>query len=421
MVATCVMLVMQLASALPAVMVMDATIFVEPESTVTKIFRFAPGDEILVTVEALKQELAESEKGDNTVGDAIVAGLSVLLTPKVGSVSLGPIDADPIAQAGDSQSVHLKCITTMGGPHWLAISGAHDGCRSTYRVTVKRKPARESLRSYDTRLVPAHIDTVADLFLEKEVYLAMGATQDVAFELPTGADRIALIVSNMESYNALTSKLGSSLLGFVTNMAFGIPLPIDLSSIRTGKDFGYSAEAYSGTLKQGVPLVPRTRTLFDKILINPSKRRYLACRIHLDNLDSKWGTSKTVKVTAYALTLKPVYYYAEPPAGPDAGAEAINEPQAAKNAGSSKYRVVVYANDEGVGRKVLDVVKVAGFARDESCVITGADGDAYIKYGAASEDDVRTMRKLVSRLYDGTLAALNEFDSDDDDVFINLP
>lgn len=420
MVATCVMLVMQLASAMPAVTVMDATIVVEPESTVTKIFRFAPGDEILVTVEALKQEMAESEKGDNAVGNAIVAGLSALLPPRVGSVSLGLINAEPIAQAGDSQLVHLDCATATGGAHWIAVTGRHEGCRSTYRVTVKRKPAKESLRSYDTRVIPVRVDTVADLFFERKLQLPAGFKQPLPFEFPGGADRIAIIVSNVESYNALTSELGSSLLSFVTKMAFGIPLPIDLSSIRTGRDFGYSVEAYSGALKQWVPVAPYALTLCDKTVISPSERRYIGCRVLLDNSYSM-RTDKTVQVNAYALTLKPVYSYAEPPAGPDAGAEAINEQQAAKNAGRSKYRVVVYANDEGVGRKVLDVVKVAGFARDESCVIPGASGNAYIKYGAAFEDDVGTMRKLVSTLYDGTLVALNEFDSDDYDVFINLP
>ena len=68
MFATGLALAMQLMAAMPAVTVMEATIVVEPESTMKRVFRFAPGDEILVTVEALKQELAESQKGDNAVG-----------------------------------------------------------------------------------------------------------------------------------------------------------------------------------------------------------------------------------------------------------------------------------------------------------------------------------------------------------------
>lgn len=421
MFATGLALAMQLMAAMPAVTVMEATIVVEPESTMKRVFRFAPGDEILVTVEALKQELAESQKGDNAVGNAVVAGLSVLLPPKVGSASLGPIDADPIAQAGDQRLVELQCVTATGGPHWLAISGRHEGCRSTYRVTVKRRPATQSLCSFDTRVTPSRIDTVIDpIFEGKQVYVAEGTMQYIPFEIPGDADRIVVVAANEESYNALTSGFASGLASIALSAALEKPTPVDLSSIRLGKDFGYSVEAYSGTLKQWVPVATWARIHCDKTLIKPSERQYKVCRIQLDNSYSRF-TAKTVKLSAYSLKLKPVYSYEEPPASPAADVSADERQSQAGDAGSNKYRVVVYANDDELGQKVLDVVKVAGFAKDESCVIHGANGNAYIKYGAASADDVRTMRKLVSRLYDGTLVALNEFDSDDHDVFINLP
>ena len=86
-----------------------------------------------------------------------------------------------------------------------------------------------------------------------------------------------------------------------------------------------------------------------------------------------------------------------------------------------KYRVVVYVNDNDLGEKVLNVVKAAGFANDKSYVTDEPNDNANIKYGAATKDDVKAMRKLVGALYDGKIEESNEFDSDDEDVFINLP
>jgi hypothetical protein len=93
----------------------------------------------------------------------------------------------------------------------------------------------------------------------------------------------------------------------------------------------------------------------------------------------------------------------------------------AKKAVAASYRVVVFANDQDLGERVLGVIKAAGFAKDESYVSDEPNEDADIKYGAASEDDISAIRKLVSVLYDGEIEESNEFDSDDYDVFINLP
>jgi hypothetical protein len=87
----------------------------------------------------------------------------------------------------------------------------------------------------------------------------------------------------------------------------------------------------------------------------------------------------------------------------------------------AKYRVVVFANDQDMGEKVLAVVKAAGFANDESYVSDEPNDDANIKYGAADKEDIKTMRKLVSVLYEGKIEESDDFDSDDYDVFINLP
>jgi hypothetical protein len=98
---------------------------------------------------------------------------------------------------------------------------------------------------------------------------------------------------------------------------------------------------------------------------------------------------------------------------------AIEKP--AKVASGAKYRVVIFANDEDLGEKVLGVIKAAGFAEDESYVTDEPNEDADIKYGAASEDDISAIHKLVSVLYDGDIEETNDFDSDDYDIFINLP
>jgi hypothetical protein len=97
----------------------------------------------------------------------------------------------------------------------------------------------------------------------------------------------------------------------------------------------------------------------------------------------------------------------------------IEKPAAAKTTGV--YKIVVYANDEDLGKKVLDVLIAGGFGNSESYVSEDPNDDANIKYGAASKEDVKAMRKLVGAFYDHKLEVKEEFDEDDYDVFINLP
>jgi hypothetical protein len=102
------------------------------------------------------------------------------------------------------------------------------------------------------------------------------------------------------------------------------------------------------------------------------------------------------------------------------GTNPVIEKPRAKESGA-KYRVVVFANDQDMGEKVLAVIKAAGLAEDESYVTDEPNEDANIKYGAASEEDIKAMHKLVSVLYDGEIEESDDFESDDYDVFINLP
>jgi parallel beta-helix repeat protein len=92
-----------------------------------------------------------------------------------------------------------------------------------------------------------------------------------------------------------------------------------------------------------------------------------------------------------------------------------------KSKASAQYRVVVFANDQDLGEKVLGVIKAAGFANDESYVGDEPDEDAMIEYGAASADDVAAMHKLISVLYEDDIQESDAFEADDYDVFIYLP
>jgi len=85
------------------------------------------------------------------------------------------------------------------------------------------------------------------------------------------------------------------------------------------------------------------------------------------------------------------------------------------------YKVTVNAEDSELGEKVLAVLTAGGFASSESYVGDDPDYEANIKYGTATKDDVKAMRKLISVFYDGKLEEEEAFDSDDYDVFINLP
>jgi len=102
------------------------------------------------------------------------------------------------------------------------------------------------------------------------------------------------------------------------------------------------------------------------------------------------------------------------------GVNPVIEKPASKDNGG-QYRVVIFTNDQDLGEKILGVINAAGYAQDESYVTDEPNDDANIKYGAASGDDIKAIRKLVSALYDGKVDVSNEFDSDDYDVFINLP
>jgi hypothetical protein len=98
---------------------------------------------------------------------------------------------------------------------------------------------------------------------------------------------------------------------------------------------------------------------------------------------------------------------------------AVEKP-ATKEA-SGKYRVLVYANNNDLAERVLNLLRAAGFANNKSHVGDWPNNNANIKYGAATKDDITAMRKLVSTVYDSNLEESREFESDNLDIFINLP
>ena len=117
---------------------------------------------------------------------------------------------------------------------------------------------------------------------------------------------------------------------------------------------------------------------------------------------------------------------------PDVGAlgtgvnPAIARPQQqasapAESGGTGGYRIVVFSGDRQLGEFILKTIKAAGYANAESYVADDPNEEASIKYGAASDDDIAAIVELIGEHYDGYVEELNEFDSDDYDVFINLP
>jgi|GEM_PF-3422646 len=114
---------------------------------------------------------------------------------------------------------------------------------------------------------------------------------------------------------------------------------------------------------------------------------------------------------------------AKPKLSPDSGGGRVVTQANDKDLGkaSNGYRVVIQANDKDLGKIVLNALKTAGFANNESYVTASPDDEARVKYGAATRDYIKAMRRLVSTYYSGTLEEKEKFDPDDRDVFLNLP
>jgi len=88
---------------------------------------------------------------------------------------------------------------------------------------------------------------------------------------------------------------------------------------------------------------------------------------------------------------------------------------------TGKYRIVVYAGDQKLGQKVLDVLQAAGLANSQSRVAEGPNAQPNIKCGGASKEDIAAIRKMVGRCYDREVAVKRTFSPEDNSVLINLP
>jgi hypothetical protein len=286
------------------VLITQVSINVEPDSSIEKNFKFAPGDTIFVMAEAIKQELVQN--GTNDILDLTTKILEALQKPTVNSVLISEYEGETFAQAGDSQKVELKYFTPTGGPFSIIFKNTSSKCRKTYNIKLYRIPAQDSLISFDTRLAAVRIDTLIESVLDKTCYLPAGEISFEQFTIPTSANKLVIIVSNEESYNALTTAVGSNLLSLVVQEAFGIPLPFDISSFKTGKNFGYSIDYFNPNLQIWSHINPETRTVLESRSIDLTKYKYENWKILLDNSFSIM-TSKQVKLQIHTVTVKPIY------------------------------------------------------------------------------------------------------------------
>jgi hypothetical protein len=97
------------------------------------------------------------------------------------------------------------------------------------------------------------------------------------------------------------------------------------------------------------------------------------------------------------------------------------KPQPASNSDLADYRIVIFANDEDVGELILDLLAAEGFTNDDNYVTDEPNDEPNVKYGSAPASVIEQLVEVVGTIYDGDLELMDEFASDDDDIFINLP
>lgn len=286
------------------VTVTQGSVIVGPDSSIERSFRFAPGDLVEVSVEATRQ--VPIADGSSDVLSAIAKVAMAFAKPKVSTVEIREYEGGPLVQAGDSQVVNLGYVVPAGGPFSIVIKNSELSCRKTYEFKVLRYPAHESLVRFDTRLAPVRTDTLVEELFDQLIYLPALQSESRGFDVPVGAGKLVLIVSNEASYNLLTSQLGSSLASIAMSSVSGKPVPIDLSAVRTGKDFGYSICWFNPATQGWLEFSPSTRIVCEHRSIDLAKYPYTRWGVVFDNTFSL-ATSKTVKLKVYAVTLKPVY------------------------------------------------------------------------------------------------------------------
>jgi len=301
-----VCLFLQLPEGAKKVPLFQGKITIEPQDSIIKNFRYAPGDWIFVTAEAVEQTLV------STGTDNPVLALAQLLSPPqltVSSIEISEYEGQVLSQTGDLKTIELTHFAPAGGLFSVIARNNSSEYRRIYNVKIFRVPSHDSLLAFDTRLTLTKIDTLIDPILDKSCYLEGGARPSPEnFKVTTTVDKLVIIVTNEESFNALTSAV--SMFSFVADIATGVPISGAVSNIvstiPTGRDFGCRILYYNPSSQNVEEISPMTRTVFENRTIDIKKFNYYDWAVELDNSHDSM-TSKQIRLQVYAVTLKPIY------------------------------------------------------------------------------------------------------------------
>lgn len=263
-----------------------------PNDVESKKYRFAPGDSIIVFVKATE------EKPTGQAKDALdaIAKIVAILAPTVSSVEIADIDGQILAQGGGEKSVKIAYRTYGERSISINFTNDMDDVIKTYDVEIIRIPVAESLKFFDTHLKVLKKE-ITKKILEKEVHIGAGEKILENFVVEdTG--KIVIIVSNIESYNMLTSQLGGSLVSLVLSAATDGLFSVDLTKIPTGEDFGYYVQYWHPQRNKWLYYCTSSSTKFEYRVIDMSEYHFKSWCIWLDNSYSLF-TSKDIRFEIY--------------------------------------------------------------------------------------------------------------------------
>lgn len=169
------------------------------------------------------------------------------------------------------------------------------------RIEFETESDQEQIQNIESELQT--VDTLTHLVIDKTGHLSPLSDSWESFQITDPGGKLVIIVSNEQSYNALTDMMSGELVGLVTSMAFGIPLPVDLSGIEAGKDFGYQIHYWEPRTNAWCVLTSSTKTIFEHRVIDLDVHNYTNWSIHFDNTFSVM-TPKNYKLQAYVVRVK---------------------------------------------------------------------------------------------------------------------
>jgi hypothetical protein len=265
-----------------------------PNECETKTYKFTQGDSIYIKVEATAHEAAK------TADDALEAIVQIasIFAPTVSSIEISDLDGQILARGGGEKLVEVVYNNQNERILNVNIGNNEDNSIKTYDVTITRIPVAESLKYFDTHVKMTKRDTVKGIF-EKELHLSIGESAAESFNVEdTG--RMVIIVTNTESYNVLTSELGSAMTSLALSAATGLPLNLDLTEIRTGRDFGYHIQYWDPRRNEWTPFTSPTKTRFEYRIVDLHKYNFSNWAVMFDNTYSIM-TSKDIRIEVYVV------------------------------------------------------------------------------------------------------------------------